>query len=115
MWEKDVRMQKQRPPYSPHFQYRPRPCRLLQKSIEEEFGATTTVRSSLRQADVDEGPQNGGLKSDEEEVELARLILTPIVERAERDLVRSTILLLRQAFLLALGNPPLLAWGEVVA
>ncbi len=69
-------MPKSKPPYPPEFRARvvdlARSGRKL-ASLEEEFGVTaTTIRSWVRQADLDQGRRADGLTS-EEKAELAKL------------------------------------------
>ena len=69
-------MPKPRPPYPPEFRRRivelARSGRTI-SSLEEEFEVTsTTIRSWLRQADLDEGRRSDGLTSEEKQ-ELAQL------------------------------------------
>jgi transposase-like protein len=67
--EEDSRMPRSKPPYPPEFRARivelARSGRQL-RGLSKEFGVTdTTIRSWLRQADLDEGRRSDGLTSDE--------------------------------------------------
>ena len=69
-------MPKSKPPYAPEFRARvvelARSGRRL-TSLEEEFGVTaTTIRSWIRQADLDAGRRTDGLTTEERQ-ELAKL------------------------------------------
>ena len=69
-------MPRSKPPYPPEFRARivelARSGRHL-RGLSKEFGVTdTTIRSWLRQADLDEGRRSDGLTSDEKK-ELAQL------------------------------------------
>jgi len=63
LWEKDTTMPRNKPPYDEAFKARivelARAGR-TQKSLEEEFGVTTTtIRNWLMQSDLDQGDAKG--------------------------------------------------------
>jgi len=79
-----------KPPYPPEFRARivelARAGRTL-RSLSKEFGVTdTTIRSWLRQADLDTGRRSDGLTSEEKQ-ELARLKKENARLREERDIL----------------------------
>jgi transposase len=79
------------PPYPPEFKARlvelARSGRSL-SSLEEEFKVTsTTIRSWLRQADLDQGVRKDGLTTDEK-AELATLRRENARLREERDILK---------------------------
>ncbi len=83
-------MPKSKPPYPPDFRARvidlARSGRTL-RSLSREFGVTdTTIRSWLRQADLDTGRRSDGLTTDEKQ-ELARLKKENARLREERDIL----------------------------
>ena len=83
-------MPKSKPPYPPDFRSRmidlARSGRTL-RSLSREFSVTeTTIRSWLRQADLDTGRRTDGLMTDEKQ-ELARLKKENARLREERDIL----------------------------
>jgi transposase-like protein len=83
-------MPRSKPPYPSEFRARiielARSGRTL-RSLSKEFGVTdTTIRSWVRQADLDAGRRSDGLTSDEKQ-ELARLRKENARLREERDIL----------------------------
>lgn len=83
-------MPKSKPPYPDEFRARvvelARAGRML-RSLSREFSVTeTTIRSWVRQADLDQGRRNDGLTSEEKQ-ELARLKKENARLREERDIL----------------------------
>ena len=69
LWEEDSTMPRSKPPYPAEFRARiielARSGRTI-RSLSKEFAVTdTSIRSWLRQADLDEGRRDDGLTTDE--------------------------------------------------
>ncbi len=91
MWEEDSQMRRYKPPYPPHF--RAMVVELVRagrtiSSLEKELDVNNmTIRSWVRQADLDSGRRTDGLTTEEKQ-ELARLRKEVARLREERDILK---------------------------